>query len=248
MPNITRQEALEVLDVTEEATVVEIKKAFKVKAMLFHPDRNSAPDATERMQEVTQAYDKLMGKDDDEEYDAMADEDMAMFFESLLRAMAAKQHGGARGGRPRGGQQQRGSRGFADYLFGGDGGGGRGGRGGSGGMPGGFGGIFLGGMPSSFGGGGCGGGGGGGFSGLPPVFSFGGGGGGGGGRQGGRPGRRQEYDNEDDDESDEEEEYRPRARPGARQPPRQGGGTLTAEELKEQGNLAFAGGQMAAAI
>ena len=55
----------EILGVPQGATPDQLKKAYREKALQFHPDVNSAPDATQRMKEVnaayTQAVDALRG-------------------------------------------------------------------------------------------------------------------------------------------------------------------------------------------
>ncbi|KAI3421780.1 DnaJ sub B member 5 [Globodera pallida] len=44
------------LGVTINASISEIKKAFKVLALRFHPDKNSAPTAAARFREIDEAY------------------------------------------------------------------------------------------------------------------------------------------------------------------------------------------------
>jgi DnaJ-class molecular chaperone len=51
------------LGLKSDATLSDIKKAFRQKASQFHPDRNSDPDAPARFREVQEAYDVL--SDDD---------------------------------------------------------------------------------------------------------------------------------------------------------------------------------------
>lgn len=48
-----------VLGLESDATLTEVKTAFRQKAALFHPDRNAAPEAPERFREIKQAYDTL---------------------------------------------------------------------------------------------------------------------------------------------------------------------------------------------
>ena len=58
-----------VLNIKPTASKKEIKEAFRKEALKWHPDRNSSPDATERMQLINEAY--LILKDDEakERYD-----------------------------------------------------------------------------------------------------------------------------------------------------------------------------------
>ncbi len=48
-----------ILGVTRNATLHEIKKAFRAKAMEFHPDKNHRPDAHEVFVQINQAYEIL---------------------------------------------------------------------------------------------------------------------------------------------------------------------------------------------
>ena len=47
------------LGVSTDATLADIKKAFRQKASFYHPDRNDAPDAALRFQAVQKAYEVL---------------------------------------------------------------------------------------------------------------------------------------------------------------------------------------------
>ena len=51
------------LGLKSDATLADIKKAFRQKASQFHPDRNSDPDAPARFREVQEAYDVLSDAD-----------------------------------------------------------------------------------------------------------------------------------------------------------------------------------------
>ena len=51
------------------ASLADIKKAFRQKASLFHPDRNSAVDAPARFRAVQEAYDVLSDADKRQAYD-----------------------------------------------------------------------------------------------------------------------------------------------------------------------------------
>lgn len=57
------------LGLKSDATLSDIKKAFRQKASQFHPDRNSDPDAPARFREVQEAYDVLSADDKRKAYD-----------------------------------------------------------------------------------------------------------------------------------------------------------------------------------
>jgi hypothetical protein len=61
------------LGLNDNASVEEIKKAYRQKARMYHPDLNHAPDAKEKFIQVTEAYEFLIAnynnlKNDDEAY------------------------------------------------------------------------------------------------------------------------------------------------------------------------------------
>jgi DnaJ-class molecular chaperone len=57
------------LGLNSAATLSDIKKAFRQRAALYHPDRNSAADAGERFREVQEAYDVLSDDTKRQAYD-----------------------------------------------------------------------------------------------------------------------------------------------------------------------------------
>jgi curved DNA-binding protein CbpA len=57
------------LGLNSAATLSDIKKAFRQRAALFHPDRNSAADAAVRFREVQEAYDVLSDDTKRQAYD-----------------------------------------------------------------------------------------------------------------------------------------------------------------------------------
>jgi hypothetical protein len=50
-----------ILGIDSTATLDEIKKAYRRKAKLYHPDKNKAPEAEQNFIEVTEAYNVLVG-------------------------------------------------------------------------------------------------------------------------------------------------------------------------------------------
>jgi molecular chaperone DnaJ len=59
MPRTTKRDYYEILGVARNCSDDDIKKAYRRLALQFHPDRNSAPEATERFKEATEAYQVL---------------------------------------------------------------------------------------------------------------------------------------------------------------------------------------------
>ena len=57
------------LGLKSDATLSDVKRAFRQKASQFHPDRNSDPDAPARFREVQEAYDVLSDDDKRKAYD-----------------------------------------------------------------------------------------------------------------------------------------------------------------------------------
>jgi DnaJ-class molecular chaperone len=52
-----------ILRVRRNATLAEIRKAYRKLAMQYHPDRNKEPGASERFREISEAYAVLSGKE-----------------------------------------------------------------------------------------------------------------------------------------------------------------------------------------
>ena len=106
------------LGVSKTATEAEIKKAYKKKAMQYHPDKNAGDKKAEaKFKEINEAYQTLWDKTKRQNYDQFGSADGYPF-------------GGASGGNPFGGGHRQSSRqqqsgGFEDIFsqFGGMGGG-----------------------------------------------------------------------------------------------------------------------------
>src|SRR5258708_12458072 len=65
----TKRDYYEVLSVSRGCSDDDIKKAYRRLAMQFHPDRNNAPEATERFKEATEAYQVLSDAEKRSAYD-----------------------------------------------------------------------------------------------------------------------------------------------------------------------------------
>lgn len=65
-----KRDYYEVLEVTRTATVEEIKKAYKKKAIQYHPDKNPGnPEAEEKFKEAAEAYEVLSDEQKRAKYD-----------------------------------------------------------------------------------------------------------------------------------------------------------------------------------
>jgi molecular chaperone DnaJ len=62
-------EYYDLLGVPRDASEAEIKKAYRKRAMEYHPDRNRAADAEEKFKEITEAYEVLKDSDKRARYD-----------------------------------------------------------------------------------------------------------------------------------------------------------------------------------
>lgn len=58
-----------VLGVASNATLAEIKKAFRTQAFALHPDRNAAPDAARKFAALNAAYKVLVEPEQRQAYD-----------------------------------------------------------------------------------------------------------------------------------------------------------------------------------
>jgi len=57
---MSKRDYYETLEVSRDASAAELKKAFKKKAMKFHPDRNpDDPEADAKFKEAAEAYEVL---------------------------------------------------------------------------------------------------------------------------------------------------------------------------------------------
>lgn len=64
-----KRDYYEVLGVDKNATDEDLKRAYKKLALRYHPDRCKDKDATERFQEISEAYEVLSDKDKRAQYD-----------------------------------------------------------------------------------------------------------------------------------------------------------------------------------
>ena len=65
----TKRDYYDILDVPRDASEEDIRKAFRKKALEYHPDRNKSPSASEQFQEVNEAYQVLTDPERRRRYD-----------------------------------------------------------------------------------------------------------------------------------------------------------------------------------
>ena len=71
MASMNDKDYYAILEVSQDASTDEIRKAFQAKARKLHPDINKAPDAEEKFKEVSEAYAVLSDPEKRKRYDAM---------------------------------------------------------------------------------------------------------------------------------------------------------------------------------
>ena len=61
---MNKNEAIEILNLNDEKICeLNIKKKYRVLALLYHPDKNKNEDANEKFQKINEAYNCLMNNE-----------------------------------------------------------------------------------------------------------------------------------------------------------------------------------------
>jgi molecular chaperone DnaJ len=124
----TNRDFYKILGVARGADAAEIKKGYRTKAKLLHPDANPGQDTTEQFQEVNRAYEVLTDPDLKTKYDRFGEGGIGTSASS--DAAPSNPFGGGGGGGGFGQEVDLGD--IFDSFFGGGGRGGGGGGGGGG--------------------------------------------------------------------------------------------------------------------
>ena len=66
---VTTRDYYDILGVNKSATAAELKKAYRQKALQFHPDKNKSKDAESKFKEVNEAYEILSNSQKRQKYD-----------------------------------------------------------------------------------------------------------------------------------------------------------------------------------
>ena len=66
---MAKRDYYDILGISRGSSGEEVKKAFRMKALEYHPDRNKSPDAEEKFKEVNEAYHVLSDADNRARYD-----------------------------------------------------------------------------------------------------------------------------------------------------------------------------------
>ena len=65
----TQRDYYEILGVEKSVSQADLKKAYRKKALEYHPDRNKAADAEEKFKEINEAYEVLSDEKKRQMYD-----------------------------------------------------------------------------------------------------------------------------------------------------------------------------------
>jgi len=71
---MSKKNYYQILEITKDASQDEIKKAYRKLALLYHPDKNPSPEASDKFKEIAEAYSILSDENKKRMYDMTGDE------------------------------------------------------------------------------------------------------------------------------------------------------------------------------
>src|SRR5437899_10987869 len=86
-----KRDYYDVLEVPRNASKDDIKGSYRKLALQYHPDRNKAPEATEKLKEISEAYAILSDDEKRKQYDQLGREGIYQKYnaEDILRGAAS---------------------------------------------------------------------------------------------------------------------------------------------------------------
>lgn len=81
MNNLNNNNYYNVLGVDNDANIEQIKKAYKKNALLWHPDKNEAPEALDKFKKINEAYEVLSDSNKRKQYDDSLNNGSNVYFE-----------------------------------------------------------------------------------------------------------------------------------------------------------------------
>ena len=74
----------QLLNITRDTPVNTLKKAFRSLSLEYHPDKNSAEDATEKFRKIQYAYEVLVDRDKRREYNRLGDYGVKYYAQAVV--------------------------------------------------------------------------------------------------------------------------------------------------------------------
>ena len=74
----------QLLKVTRQSSISEVKKSYRNLSLELHPDKNRAEDAVEKFRKVKQAFDVLSDKEKRREYNRLGDNGVATSAQTVI--------------------------------------------------------------------------------------------------------------------------------------------------------------------